>query len=672
MLWRNDGGRFVEVAQRARHHATGDADGLQLRRPRQRRLARLLSRHRRARPREPAAQPDVQERPRPPLRRRHVRGRLRRAAEGPRRRVRRSRQRRRPGPVRSSSAASTLATSSPTRSTRTPGSANNWITLRLEGRRANRFGIGARIEAQVREGGERRSVHVLVGSGGSFGASSLQQEIGLGRATVIDKLIVRWPQARRDARVREGRGESLLSPGGRRAEAPADRTSRRSGSAPLPVVENGGRWAVIVAMAIGAAIASDAPGENGKPPFTDVTAEVGISFHHFNGMSGRLYYPEVVGAGGALFDYDGDGDLDVYLVQGAMLGPDRKIEDALLPPKEPLPLRGRLYRNELVARAAGGAGGTLRFTDVTAASGIDAQAYGMGVAAGDYDNDGHVDLYLANFGPNQLWRNRGDGTFENATEKAGVGDPRWSVSASFVDYDGDGFLDLMVANYLEYSYGVHKACLTERGERDYCLPARLPAGAPSPLPQSRRRHLSRRQRRRRPGRGARQRARHLERRLRRRRRPRLLRRQRPDAELPVDQPGRRHLRRRSAGARRGVRRRRQGAGVDGRRRRRRRRRRRPRSLHHALHARDQHALRQRRPGLLPRRHRGLRPRHAELGAHRLRHRLLRLRPRRLARPAGGQRPRHLPARRRSHQEPSIRSTSPTSSSATSAAAAIAR
>ena len=231
---------------------------------------------------------------------------------------------------------------------------------------------------------------------------------------------------------------------------------------------------VVTALAVWAGAVARA--ENGKPPFTDVTAEVGISFHHFNGMSGRLYYPEVVGAGGALFDYDGDGDLDVYLVQGAMLGPDRKIEDALLAPKEPLPLRGRLYRNELLA--AGGAtsksgasgGGALRFTDVTAASGIDAQAYGMGVAAGDYDNDGHVDLFLANFGPDQLWRNRGDGTFEDATEKAGIGDARWGVSASFADYDGDGFLDLMIANYLDYSYGVHKACLTERGERDYCLP----------------------------------------------------------------------------------------------------------------------------------------------------------------------------------------------------------
>jgi hypothetical protein len=242
------------------------------------------------------------------------------------------------------------------------------------------------------------------------------------------------------------------------AGAGARRRSARGGAAAAAARS-------LVALAL---LAAPAAAENGGPPFTDVTEEVGIRFHHWNGMSGRLYYPEVVGSGGALFDYDGDGDLDVYLVQGQMLGPDRTIADALLPPREPLPLRGRLYRNELVAAGVGG--GRLRFTDVTDTSRLDAQAYGMGVAAGDYDNDGHLDLYLANFGANQLWRNRGDGTFENTTTDAGVGDPRWSVSASFVDLDNDGFLDLAVANYLDYSYGVHKTCLTERGERDYCLP----------------------------------------------------------------------------------------------------------------------------------------------------------------------------------------------------------
>ena len=197
-------------------------------------------------------------------------------------------------------------------------------------------------------------------------------------------------------------------------------------------------------------------------PFTEVGEAWGVDFHHFNGMSGRLYYPEVVGSGGALFDYDGDGDLDLYLVQSAMLGPDRTLADASFPPRDSEP-RDRLFRNDL------GTAGP-RFVDVTETSGIDARGYGIGAAAGDYDNDGLVDLYVTNFGPNELWRNLGDGTFENATAAAGVGDRRWSSSASFVDYDADGHLDLMVANYLRFSYGVHRTCINERGEDDYCLP----------------------------------------------------------------------------------------------------------------------------------------------------------------------------------------------------------
>ncbi|MEE2777224.1 MAG: CRTAC1 family protein [Acidobacteriota bacterium] len=198
-------------------------------------------------------------------------------------------------------------------------------------------------------------------------------------------------------------------------------------------------------------------------PFSDATAEWGLSFHHFNGMSGRLYYPEVVGSGGALFDYDGDGDLDLYLVQGAMLGPGLTLDDAIVPPREPLPLRDRLFRNDLTD-------GVAQFVDVTEASGIEAVGYGIGVATGDYDSDGHIDLYVTNFGANQLWRNLGEGRFENATARAGVGDARFSSSASFVDLDADGWLDLVVANYLTYSYGAHKTCLNERGVHDYCLP----------------------------------------------------------------------------------------------------------------------------------------------------------------------------------------------------------
>lgn len=195
----------------------------------------------------------------------------------------------------------------------------------------------------------------------------------------------------------------------------------------------------------------------------DVTAEAGVDFLHFNGMTGELYYPEVVGAGGALFDYDQDGDLDLYLVQGALLGPQTSSA-ALRPRPEEEPPRDRLFRND-------SEGDRLRFRDVTDESEIRSTGYGMGAAVGDIDNDGWPDLLVLNWGDNELWRNRGDGRFENVTAQWRAGDPRFSVSASFSDFDRDGDLDVYVVNYLEYELAVNKSCLTERGEKDYCLPS---------------------------------------------------------------------------------------------------------------------------------------------------------------------------------------------------------
>ncbi len=206
-------------------------------------------------------------------------------------------------------------------------------------------------------------------------------------------------------------------------------------------------------------------GGQSEPWFTDVTQEAGVDFVHFNGMSGRLYYLEVVGSGGALFDVDNDGDLDLYLVQSAMLGADLEPSQATFPWKGPEPPRDRLLRNEWVET------GQLRFRDITENSRLDSRGYGIGVAAGDYDGDGYVDLYVLNHGANELWRNLGDGTFRNTTRQAGVADERWSASASWTDYDGDGHLDLFVVNYLHYNLITHKTCLTERGEPDYCLPS---------------------------------------------------------------------------------------------------------------------------------------------------------------------------------------------------------
>lgn len=201
--------------------------------------------------------------------------------------------------------------------------------------------------------------------------------------------------------------------------------------------------------------------------FSDVARQVGIDFVHFNGMSGEHYYPEIMASGAALFDYDNDGDLDIFLVQGQMLGPGKTLDKAIFPPKGPLPLRGRLYRNDSLTKPDGTR--ILKFTDVTEQSGIDARGYGMGVAAGDYNNDGWVDLYVCNMGRNQMWRNNGNGTFTDVSELTHTDDPGWTVCAAFVDYDRDGWLDLFVGNYVEFSFSNLKRCFSATGD-DYCGP----------------------------------------------------------------------------------------------------------------------------------------------------------------------------------------------------------
>src|SRR5712691_8878156 len=180
-------------------------------------------------------------------------------------------------------------------------------------------------------------------------------------------------------------------------------------------------------------------------------------------MSGRFYQPEIMGPGVAMFDYDNDGDLDIYLVQGGWLGPGPPL---LAPPKGPL--TDRLYRNDLVVHPDGTR--TLHFTDVTEQSGLKPHGYGMGVSVGDFDNDGWVDLYRTAFGRNQLFHNHGDGTFTDVTDRSGTSDPGWSVSASFVDIDRDGWLDLYVGNYLDISADERIRCYTRTGRKDYCGP----------------------------------------------------------------------------------------------------------------------------------------------------------------------------------------------------------
>jgi len=175
------------------------------------------------------------------------------------------------------------------------------------------------------------------------------------------------------------------------------------------------------------------------PTFADVTEQAGIRFKHSYGDHHLSNIVEGTGPGGAFFDYDGDGNLDIYLLNGCWL---REVNDNL-----GRDLRGKLsnalYRNN----------GDGTFTDVTAKAGVGHRGYGMGVSAADYDNDGDVDLYVLNYGPNVLYRNNGDGTFTDVSSKSGLADPHWSLSAPWLDYDNDGDLDVYVANYLEYDAG---------------------------------------------------------------------------------------------------------------------------------------------------------------------------------------------------------------------------
>jgi hypothetical protein len=219
-------------------------------------------------------------------------------------------------------------------------------------------------------------------------------------------------------------------------------------------------------LATPAADARPAAGANDW--FIDRADEVGLRFVHFNGMSGQMYFPEIMPPGAGLLDYDNDGDLDAFLVQGDMMGPGKTLGDALFKPVGPLPLKSRLYRNDLQIAADGTR--TLRFTDVTDQSGIDARGHGMGVATGDIDNDGWVDLFLTYLGANRLYRNNRDGTFADVSASSGIAVPGWGISASFLDYDRDGWLDLYVGNYVRYDFAADRPCTVLSDRRSYCGP----------------------------------------------------------------------------------------------------------------------------------------------------------------------------------------------------------
>lgn len=200
------------------------------------------------------------------------------------------------------------------------------------------------------------------------------------------------------------------------------------------------------------------PAAGSSEAFVDVTSRLGINFQYRSSHTSRKYLLETMGAGVALFDYDNDGRLDIFLVNGAPLGDPT--------PKGTIPQKtGPEYWNRLYHQKPDGT-----FEDVTARAGLQGVGYGMGVAVGDYDNDGFEDLYVTAYGGNRLYHNNGNGTFTDVTLTAGVAGSGWSTAAAWVDLDGDGFLDLVVLRYLDWDFddlwcGEHK-----EGYRAYCHP----------------------------------------------------------------------------------------------------------------------------------------------------------------------------------------------------------
>jgi hypothetical protein len=209
------------------------------------------------------------------------------------------------------------------------------------------------------------------------------------------------------------------------------------------------------------------PGKTPPPPgpqapspvtFTDISAQARVSFRQAASVTSQKYLLEAMGGGVAMFDYDNDGRLDLYFTNGARL--DDPQPASAMPDKRDAKFWNRLYHQK--------PDGT--FEDVTERAGVRGSGYSMGVAAGDYDGDGQIDLYVTAYGANTLYRNRGDGTFEDATKRAGVGGAGWSTSAGWLDYDRDGRLDLFVARYMDWDFERGNVFCGDPRFRAYCHP----------------------------------------------------------------------------------------------------------------------------------------------------------------------------------------------------------
>ncbi len=210
-------------------------------------------------------------------------------------------------------------------------------------------------------------------------------------------------------------------------------------------------------------IFSQTRGQAGHALFQNVTSQAKLNFVNQASHTSRKYLPETMGGGVAMLDYNNDGLLDLFFVNGAaLLDP---MLSGKLPDKSDPKYWNRLYRNN----------GNGTFTDVTAQAGVQGTGYGMGVAVADYDNDGFADLYVTNVGRNILYHNNGNGTFSDVTASAGVGGSGWSAGAMFIDYDRDGLLDLFVSRYLTWDFSKDIFCgQVKPGYRSYCHPDQFP------------------------------------------------------------------------------------------------------------------------------------------------------------------------------------------------------
>jgi hypothetical protein len=200
------------------------------------------------------------------------------------------------------------------------------------------------------------------------------------------------------------------------------------------------------------------PGAVVPAHFVDITPSSGIHFEQLANHTDHKYLIETMGSGVALFDYNNDGLLDIFAVNGAPF--TAPVTPGTIPQKTGPKYWNRLYRNN----------GDGTFTDVTEKAGLQGVGYGMGVAVGDYDNDGNEDLYVTAYGGNRLYHNNGDGTFTDVTEKAGVGGSGWSTSAAWVDLDNDGYLDLVVLRYVKWNWEDPWCGPQRPGYRAYCHP----------------------------------------------------------------------------------------------------------------------------------------------------------------------------------------------------------